>query len=433
MVGKRALILGGGVTGSAVANFLISKGAIVKVSDEKETNFDTHPITDLENLDFDFAVVSPGWKPTHPLILALQKKGIELTNEIDLAWEYRPSGQIWYAITGTNGKTSTTELAATMIKNSIACGNVGKTVIESITEGHRFLVLELSSFQIHWLRKAQFRAVAILNIADDHTDWHGSFENYAAAKIKLLAHSEIGILNGEDGAIVKSAQSWPGKKIFFSLETPNAGELGLVENLLVDRAFVPDPMEAGLIAELTEVVPTVPHNVLNALAAAGIARAADIELTDIRNSITIFRPGRHRIEIVLEKDGISWVNDSKATNPHAALASILACNRAIWIAGGLAKGASMTELVARAKPRIKHALLIGTDRELIATELKKHGLTFDYIDGESVMAKAISRALELATEGDTVLLAPACASMDQFNSYADRGDQFVAQVNEQVK
>ncbi|MEY4444465.1 MAG: hypothetical protein RL301_544, partial [Actinomycetota bacterium] len=236
MVGKRALILGGGVTGSAVANFLISKGATVKVSDEKETNFDTHPITDLENLDFDFAVVSPGWKPTHPLILALQKKGIEITNEIDLAWEYRPSGQIWYAITGTNGKTSTTELAATMIKNSIACGNVGKTVIESITEGHRFLVLELSSFQIHWLRKAQFRAVAILNIADDHTDWHGSFENYAAAKIKLLAHAKIGILNGEDGAIVKSAQSWPGKKIFFSLETPNAGELGLVENLLVDRA-----------------------------------------------------------------------------------------------------------------------------------------------------------------------------------------------------
>ena len=320
-----------------------------------------------------------------------------------------------------------------MLFRSIACGNVGKTVIESISGGFSNLVVELSSFQIHWMREAKFEAVAILNIADDHTDWHESFTNYAADKIKLLAHAEIGILNGEDGLVVKSSQSWPGKKIFFSLETPDAGELGLVEELLVDRAFVPDPMEAGLIAELTEVIPTVPHNVSNALAAAGLARAAGEELSDIRKAIKNFRPGRHRIEVVLEKDGISWVNDSKATNPHAALASILACNSAIWIAGGLAKGASMVELVERAKSRIKHALLIGTDRELIATELRKHNVPFEMIDDIDVMAKVISRAKEIASEGDTVLLAPACASMDQFKSYADRGEQFVTQVTSKVK
>lgn len=433
MNGKRALILGGGVTGSAVAKFLLAKGAIVKVADEKETEFETHNIADLENLDFDFAVVSPGWKPSHPLVMALQNRGIEITNEIDLAWQNRPVGQKWFAITGTNGKTSTTELASAMISNSIACGNVGKTVIESISGGFSNLVVELSSFQIHWMREAKFEAVAILNIADDHTDWHGSFTNYAADKIKLLAHAEIGILNGEDGLVVKSSQSWPGKKIFFSLETPDAGELGLVEELLVDRAFVPDPMEAGLIAELTEVIPTVPHNVSNALAATGLARAAGEELSDIRTAIKNFRPGRHRIEVVLEKDGISWVNDSKATNPHAALASILACNSAIWIAGGLAKGASMVELVERAKSRIKHALLIGTDRELIATELRKHNVPFEMIDDIDVMAKVISRAKEIASEGDTVLLAPACASMDQFKSYADRGEQFVTQVTSKVK
>ncbi len=433
MNGKRALILGGGVTGSAVAKFLLAKGAIVKVADEKETDFETHNIADLENLDFDFAVVSPGWKPSHPLVMALQNRGIEITNEIDLAWQNRPVGQKWFAITGTNGKTSTTELASAMISNSIACGNVGKTVIESISGGFSNLVVELSSFQIHWMREAKFEAVAILNIADDHTDWHGSFTNYAADKIKLLAHAEIGILNGEDGLVVKSSQSWPGKKIFFSLETPDAGELGLVEELLVDRAFVPDPMEAGLIAELTEVIPTVPHNVSNALAAAGLARAAGEELSDIRTAIKNFRPGRHRIEVVLEKNGISWVNDSKATNPHAALASILACNSAIWIAGGLAKGASMVELVERAKSRIKHALLIGTDRELIATELRKYNVPFEMIDDIDVMAKVISRAKEIASEGDTVLLAPACASMDQFKSYADRGEQFVTQVTSKVK
>ena len=166
---------------------------------------------------------------------------------------------------------------------------------------------------------------------------------------------------------------------------------------------------------------------------SGLARAAGEELSDIRTAIKNFRLGRHRIEVVLEKDGISWVNDSKATNPHAALASILACNSAIWIAGGLAKGASMVELVERAKSRIKHALLIGTDRELIATELRKHNVPFEMIDDIDVMAKVISRAKEIASEGDTVLLAPACASMDQFKSYADRGEQFVTQVTSKVK
>ena len=433
MKDKRVLVLGGGVTGSAVAKYLISKGAAVKVADEKPSNFDAHPITDLLNLDFDFAVVSPGWKPSHPLIQALQSKNIPITNEIDLAWSQKPAGQKWVAITGTNGKTSTTELTAEMIPNSTACGNVGKTVIESISEGHKVLVLELSSFQIHWLREAQFEAVAILNIADDHTDWHGSFTDYISAKVKLLAHTECAILNAEDAVVVKATQSWTGRKVFFSLETPDAGELGLVEELLVDRAFVPDPMEAGVIAELNEVVPTVPHNVANALAAAGIARFIGIDLLIIRMAITKYRPGRHRIEIVLEKDEITWVNDSKATNPHAALASILACNRAIWIAGGLAKGADMVELVERAKPRIKHALLIGTDRELIATELKKANLPFDFIDSDEVMKEVVAKAKALAVAGDTVLLAPACASMDQFKSYADRGDQFVAQVNSQVK
>ena len=433
MNGKKVLVLGGGVTGSSVAKYLISKGANIKVADEKPNEFPEHPINDLQNLNYDFAVVSPGWKEDHPLVLALQNKNIPITNEIDLAWHEKPAGQRWVAITGTNGKTSTTELASAMIPNSTACGNVGKTVIDSINEGYRVLVLELSSFQIHWMREAQFEAIAILNIADDHTDWHGSFANYTSDKVKLLAHTESAILNAEDSIVVKATQGWHGRKTFFSLETPEPGEIGLVEELLVDRAFVPDPMEAGVIAELNEVMPTVPHNVANALAAAGVARAIGVDLIVIRMAIAKFRPGRHRIEIVLEKDGITWVNDSKATNPHAALASLLACNKAIWIAGGLAKGASMIELVERAKSRIKHALLIGTDRELIAIELKKAGISFENIDGPEVMKIAIAKAKEIATSGDTVLLAPACASMDQFKSYADRGDQFISEVNSQVK
>jgi UDP-N-acetylmuramoylalanine--D-glutamate ligase len=164
------------------------------------------------------------------------------------------------------------------------------------------------------------------------------------------------------------------------------------------------------------------------LAAAGLARAVGADLESIRSAIQGFKPGRHRIELVLEKDGIRWVNDSKATNPHAAQASLFSNTSSIWIAGGLAKGAKFQELIEKCKGRIKAALLIGTDRELIAIELEKHGIEFYRIDGERIMESVVKKARELAVPGDTVLMAPACASMDQFKNYSDRGDQFIEAV-----
>ena len=436
--GKRVLILGGGVTGSAVAKIIEELGASVSIADEKPVReYKSHPISDLSDLDYDFAIVSPGWKPDHPLIQALVKAKITITNEIDLAWHFRnlhaPS-QKWLAITGTNGKTTTTELTAAMLNASgisaSACGNVGNTVIESVFSANKFevLVLELSSFQIHWMNDPEFVAAAILNIADDHTDWHGSFENYTKAKIKLLAHTDIGVINGQDQHLVQSISGWSGRKIYFGLDTPAQGQLGLVEELLVDRAFTGNPTEAGAICELNEVQPTVPHAVANTLAAAGLARAVGADLESIRIAIAGFKPGRHRIELALEKDGIRWINDSKATNPHAAQASLFSNTSSIWIAGGLAKGAHFEDLIEKCKGRIKFALLIGTDRELIATELAKHHIEFYRINGEKVMESAVLKAKELAEPGDTVLMAPACASMDQFQNYSDRGDQFVAAV-----
>lgn len=436
--GKKVLILGGGVTGSAVARIIEEVGATVKVADEKPLpDFVSHPIDDLTNLDYDFAIVSPGWKPYHPLIQALIKAGVLLTNEIDLAWHFKNihcPDQKWVAITGTNGKTTTTELTAAMLNaagiSANACGNVGTTVIESVFSDKKFetLVLELSSFQIHWMNDPEFAAVAILNIADDHTDWHGSFEEYTKAKIKLLEHTDIGIINGQDQHLVQSVSGWTGRKIYFGLDTPAQGQLGLVEELLVDRAFVIDPSEAGAIAELKDVQPTVPHAVANTLAAAGLARAIGADLESINAAIKGFKPGRHRIELALEKDGIRWINDSKATNPHAAQASLFSATSSIWIAGGLAKGADFEELIEKCKGRIKFALLIGTDRELIAKELEKHKVEFYRIDGANIMESAVQKAKDLAEAGDTVLMAPACASMDQFKNYSDRGDQFIAAV-----
>ena len=439
--GKRFLILGGGVTGSAVAKVLEQLGAFIKIADQNPLpDFANHPIDDLKNLDYDYAVVSPGWKPDHPLISALISAKVPLTSEIDIAWHFRNlhnPEQRWIAITGTNGKTSTTELTAEMLKvagfNAVACGNVGTTVIESVWSEHKYqvLVLEISSFQLHWLSDPIFESGAILNIADDHTDWHGSFEAYTKAKLKLLAHTELAIINGQDQHLVDSVKTipnWKGRKIYFSMDTPTYGNLGLVEELLVDRAFTVDPTEAGAICELKDIQPTVPHAVANTLAAAGLARSLGADLDSIARAVKDFKPGRHRLELVLDKEGIRWINDSKATNPHAAQAALFSNTNSIWIAGGLAKGARFEEFISRTHNRIKAAILIGADRDLIAKELVKHNIDVFPVDGEKIMEEVVKKAKELAEPGDTVLLAPACASMDQFKNYADRGDQFADAV-----
>ena len=450
--GQRILILGAGVTGLVVARSLSKRGALISIADDQISaveGFDVASPKSYEVKNFDAVMVSPGWKPDHPLIKDALSAGIKIMNEIDLAWTLRADlapKQRWIALTGTNGKTSTVELTAAMLReggiSAVACGNVGTTVLESVesSENYDVLVLELSSFQLHWLREATFVAVAMLNIAPDHVDWHGDFESYAAAKLSILDRTSTGVFNSDDPEVLTRAAHWQGRKVFFSLDTPAPGQMGVVEELLVDRAFVADPQEASMIAEVLEVVPTVPHSVSNALAAAGLARAVGVDHESIRRAIKNFKPGRHRIETIMQKDGVTWIDDSKATNPHAAAASLLGTLSAIWIAGGLAKGAQMDQLVQRCKSRIKAAILIGSDRELIATELRRQvpEVEIVYIEADSaylkggannsLMEAVVSAARSRAIAGDTVLLAPACASMDQFISYADRGDRFAAAV-----
>ncbi|NCX52104.1 MAG: UDP-N-acetylmuramoyl-L-alanine--D-glutamate ligase [Actinobacteria bacterium] len=447
--GQRILILGAGVTGNAVARSLVKRGAVVSITDDNPAAKSEHTVIDTKNVvikDFDSVVVSPGWRQDHPLVVAAIKAELTLLNEVDLAWQIKNEiapGQKWLAITGTNGKTTTVEMVAAMLKSgglkATACGNVGETVIEVVDRSDAFevLVLELSSFQLHWSKQAQFVACAILNIADDHIDWHGSFDAYANAKLAILDRTPTAVLNASDGEIVKRSSHWQGRKVFYSLDTPAPGEIGLVEELLVDRAFVQDPQEASMFAELAEVKPTIPHNVSNTLAAAALARTVGVSHEDIRSAIKAFRPGRHRIETVHTADSINWIDDSKATNPHAATASLLSHESVIWIAGGLAKGAGMEELVERTAKRIKAAILIGTDRALIEAALIKFcpnvpRVLVDANSSQELMEKVVSAAQGFAQSGDTVLLAPACASMDQFISYADRGDRFAAAVKKVV-
>ena len=443
LAGKNCLVIGAGVTGMACQEALVNFGANSKVFDEKvKTGADiVNEIPDGVEL----AIVSPGWRDDHMIISKLRSGGVEILSEIDFAWQVKqvlaPS-QKWIALTGTNGKTTTIKMVESIFKaaniNGVACGNVGETVIASVCAKKPldYLAIELSSFQIHWSNLPQYESVVVLNIAEDHIDWHGSFEAYAQAKLKLLKHSNKVILNKSDSELSRRTSS--DLITWFSLDTPNAGELGVVENLLIDRAFSASPSQANEIAELVDITPTVPHNVLNALAAAALSLSIGIKYEDIKNGLKNFSPDHHRMELVLIKNEINWIDDSKATNPHAAAASLLSNFKVIWIAGGLAKGASMSDLVERCASRIKSVILIGEDRELIAKAIEEYSPKIEVVrvnqlsDAKTLMKDVVSAAIKLAEPGDTVLLAPACASMDQFDSYVQRGQLFAQAVKAQV-
>ena len=441
--GKKCLVIGAGVTGQAVDKALKKFGATSYLFDEK-TNSNLNVIDQIPQ-GIDFAVVSPGWRADHPVVLNLKNLGVEIIGEVDFAWRIKeviaPS-QKWVALTGTNGKTTTIKMVESIFKsakiNGAACGNVGQTVIESVMQEPAldYLALELSSFQIHWSELPKYESVALLNIAEDHIDWHGNFDNYAQAKLKLLKQAKKSFVNKSDKVLSTKVQG--GSVIWFSLDTPQPGELGVVENLLIDRAFSPSPSEANEISELVDITPTVPHNIMNALAASALALSLGVKYQAIKDGLKNFSTDHHRMELVLNKDEINWVDDSKATNPHAAIASLLSYFNVIWIAGGLAKGASMDELAKRAGSRIKSIILIGQDREIIAQAFALHSPTTQLVrvdqsgDAKQLMKDVVAQAKKTAKSGDTVLLAPACASMDQFDSYVERGQLFVQAIKELV-
>ena len=436
---KKCLVIGAGVTGQSVAKALKKFGAIAVLFDEKLTNDST--VTNQIPVAISLAVVSPGWRTDHPIISKLKASGIEVISEVDFAWKIKEviaPNQKWIALTGTNGKTTTIKMVESIFKaakiNGVACGNVGETVIDAVVadKPYEYLALELSSFQIEWSDLAKYEAVAVLNIAQDHIDWHGSFDAYALAKLKLLKQSAKVILNKSDAELSRRIKT--ASVIWFSLGTPNPGELGVVENLLIDRAFSPSPAQANEISELVDITPTVPHNILNALAAAALALAVGVKYEFIKSGLRNFTSDHHRMELVISKNEINWIDDSKATNPHAAIASLLSNFNVVWIAGGLAKGASMDELSQRCSGRIKSVILIGKDRELIAEAFKLHSPTTELYrvdqasDAKKLMDDVVIQAIKIAKPGDTVLLAPACASMDQFNSYVERGQLFAQAV-----
>ena len=434
-VGRSVVVAGAGISGAAAADALRERGATVTVVDAR--GGDDVLVTDTVPAGTDLVVTSPGWRPDAPLLVDAAGKGIEVYGEVELAWRLRPEGAApWLAVTGTNGKTTTVKMLASILTaaghRTVAAGNVGLPLLAAVLEpSYDVMAVELSSFQLHWSSSLRPLAGAVLNLAPDHLDWHGSMAAYAEAKARIWA-GETSIGNADDEITRTMLGRAAGRRVSFTLRVPRLGELGLVEDLLVDRAFADVPGEATELASVADLTVTGGHNVANALAAAGLARAFGVSGDAVRTGLQSFVADPHRNALVATIGGVAWVDDSKATNPHAAAASLAAYDRIVWIAGGLLKGASVEDLVRDAAPHLRAVVLLGSDRQPIRDALSRHAPDVPVVEvgrlDTEAMSEVVAAARRLASPGDTVLLAPAAASMDCFRDYKERGDLFATQA-----
>jgi UDP-N-acetylmuramoylalanine--D-glutamate ligase len=311
---------------------------------------------------------------------------------------------------------------------AVACGNIGFPLVEAVLGDHEVLAVELSSFQLYWSPSVVPDAGCVLNVADDHLDWHGSAAAYAAAKARVLRGPVAVACVDDAGAAALLAAAPAARRVGVTLGEPGADQLGVVGGVLLDRAF-----GGGELIDTATVHPGGPSGRIDALTAAALARAHGVGPDAVRAGLADFRPGPHRSSVVGEVGGVRYVDDSKATNPHAAHAALAARTEpVVWIVGGLLKGASVDALVATHAGRLRAAVVIGTDRGEILGALARHAPDLPVVEVETgddeVMRTAVRRAATLARPGDVVLLAPAAASMDQFVDYADRGHAFAEAV-----
>jgi UDP-N-acetylmuramoylalanine--D-glutamate ligase len=430
--GVRVCVAGLGLSGEAVQRVLDERGAQVTVVDAKLGNDQVLPP------DAELVVTSPGWRPTHPLFAQAAARGVPVWGEVELAWRLRDPAVRWLGVTGTNGKTTAVRMLASMLTagghRAVACGNVGLPLLDAVLAepAYDVLAVELSSYQLHWTSSVACHAAAILNLAPDHLDWHGSAAAYAADKARIWAPGTVVVFNADDDATRRLAADVHDRHpppVSFTLTEPSPGQLGVVAGVLVERGH---DGSAAELAPVDAVQPPAPHNVANALAAAALARTVGLAPDGVQSGLRAFRPDPHRIAHVASIDDVDYVDDSKATNAHAAAASLAAFDPVVWIAGGLAKGAEFDELVAGAADRMRGVVLLGRDRALIADALARHAPEVPVVDvpatDTGAMDDVVRAARGLARPGDTVLLAPACASMDMFTNYGERGDAFADAV-----
>lgn len=475
--GLRVVVLGLGVTGFSVADTLIELGADVLVVASSASAERTEMLSviggrlvlqeddsilprEVENFEPELVIVSPGYRPDHVIVDWAGAHGTPIWGDIELAWRLRDKvGEPaeWIAVTGTNGKTTTVQLTTHLLQTAglraASVGNIGIPVLDAMRypAGFDVLVVELSSFQLHWIRRDGPGALAplasvCLNVADDHLDWHGSRDAYRDAKATVYANTRVAcVYNRADEAtreMVEEAEVQEGcRAIGFGLDVPGPSDFGIVTDIVVDRAFLDDRHKSALEltthGELEAVGLGSPHMVANVLAASALARAAGVAPEAVRDGIASFRVDHHRTETIALADDVLWVDDSKATNPHATDAALRSFASVIWIVGGLLKGVDISPLVTEHAARLKAVVVIGANRQPVVEAFGRHAPhvpLFEVVAAETdgVMPEAVRLAAAVAGKGDVVLLAPAAASMDQFTDYADRGTRFAGAVREHL-
>jgi UDP-N-acetylmuramoylalanine--D-glutamate ligase len=417
---NRLLILGAGVSGLAAARLARSKGKTVAIytvqggPDALAEGFsvasgDWDPVL-LTGIDL--VVASPGFSERSAPIVEALEWGIPVWSEIEFAWSFMNAPVA--AVTGTNGKTSVTEAAAAMMTatgiEADPVGNIGSPLSDHVDDEHRTLIVEVSSFQLRFCETFHPVAAAITNVALDHLDWHGSEYSYRNAKSKIFmnqSEADLLVYDADDNGASTLVKDAPSELFPVSGSHLPSGGGGVEEGHLVVGA---------LSVPVEELVSRDPTHLVNLASASALALRMGASIEGVSSVARSFRPGAHRRSLVGRAGGVTWIDDSKATNPHAALSSIRAHDSVVLIAGGLAKGLDVAPLAA--EPNVRILIGIGTEGRHLVEAAGSRG----HMAG--TMERAVELAEHLAEPGDTVLLAPGCASFDQFSSYADRGDRF---------
>jgi UDP-N-acetylmuramoylalanine--D-glutamate ligase len=381
---------------------------------------------DLSRLDADIAIVSPGIPPTTPVVKALVSQGVELWSEVELA--ARLARCDFLAVTGTNGKTTTTSLLAAMLHEggvaSMAAGNIGLPLVDAVTsvpEGGAIAV-EVSSFQLANTTSFAPKVAVLLNIAEDHTDWHGSVEAYTAAKARIIQNQtadDVFVVNAEDARAMDVARRAPGRVLPFSaLSIPESeASIGISEGTVRWRG--------EKVFGLESVSLRGQGGLEDAIAAAGAALEYGVEARAVKRAVESFRALAHRFQLVAEIGGVSYIDDSKATNPHATLAAVRGMSQVVLIAGGRSKGIDLSPLADTAPPVVA-VVALGEAADDVEEVFSGRAP----VRRAASMSEAVRVASEESSAGGSVLLSPGCASLDMYESYAARGDAFARAVQD---
>ena len=452
-ISKGVLLAGAGVSGRGVLGMLAQIGVECIVADDHAANREFAERTwgvlavDTQQAHECFGkvgvvVTSPGWRPDTPLLIDAAKAQLEVIGDVELCYRLDRAGVFgppreWLVVTGTNGKTTTTGMLAAMMqaasartgKRAVACGNIGTAVADAVSDAERVdvLVAELSSFQLHWSSQLVPDVAVLLNLADDHIDWHGSFQAYADAKAKVL-NAPSAVVGIDDEHVQAFVAQRADKKFFgFTLGEPREGEVGVIDGTLVAR-------RDGALLELADadgIEPAGAAGVLDAGAAASVALLCGVTPEEIREALAHFHVAGHRGAVVHEANGVRWIDNSKATNPHAADSALTGAGTVVWVAGGQLKGAAIDEVVEKHVGHMRAVALLGIDRMAIYDAVKRLApelpiFVTDSTDPDAAMDAVVRFAGEQAKPGDSVVLAPAAASLDMYPGMSARGDAFRA-------